>query len=260
MIIDWNEIEDAAPTPALLAAVSAALRSPAPEVRDLLAYEQLCRWVPRLAPAELLALGDELAERLGDPEIQARTFAPLVLAEVVGAGAYRPSWLEAFARWYPAETDLRGWDPQLGWLHAVAHGADLLAVLGRSPLVDDPAPLLELAAARLLAPTDHVLDALEDDRLGRAVALVLTRPELTERQALEWLDPLVARPPRRPSAAVPGVPANVSNTLRVLRMVYVLADRGVREERGGEPLTVRHSTALRGRIAEALVVDSPFTG
>ncbi|MGW4892104.1 DUF2785 domain-containing protein [Kitasatospora sp. NPDC004240] len=259
-MINWTEIEAAEPTPALLDEVSAALRSPDPEIRDLLAYEQLCRWVPRLAPSELERLGDAMAARLSDPEIQARTFAPLVLAEIADAGVWQPRWLDAFARWYPAETDLRGWHPELGWLHAVAHGADLLAALGRSPLTADPGPLLALAAARLTAPTDHVWDALEDDRLGRAVAVVLTRPGLTEEQALAWLDPIAAQPPRRPSAATPGVPANVSNTLRTLRMVSVLADRGVRAVRGGEALPVRHSEALRARIAEVLVVNSPFTG
>ncbi|AUY51821.1 DUF2785 domain-containing protein [Streptomyces sp. CB01881] len=259
-MINWTEIETAEPTPELLAAVSGALRSPDPQTRDSLAYEQLCRWIPRLAPPELYALGDEMAERLADPEIQARTFAPLILADLVDAGAYRPAWLDAFARWYPAETDLRGWDQELGWLHAVAHGADLLAALGRSPLVTDPEPLLELAAARLLAPTDHVWDAMEDDRLGRAVALVLTRPGLTERQALAWLDPIAAQPPRRPTASAPGVAATLSNTLRTLRVVYVLADRGVRPARGAEPLTVQHCAALRARIAALLVVNSPFTG
>ncbi|MFE6870631.1 DUF2785 domain-containing protein [Kitasatospora sp. NPDC057692] len=259
-MINWTEIETAAPTPELLAAVSAALRSPDPHVRDTLAYEQLCRWVPLLGPQERLALGDEMAGRLADPEIQARTFAPLVLAELADAGAHRPAWLDAFARWYPGESDLRGWDPALGWLHAVAHGADYLAALGRGPLLADPTPLLELAAARLLAPTDHVLDAMEDDRLGRAAAQILTRPELTERQALGWLDPIAAQPPRRPSATGRGVPPVVSNTLRTLRMLYVLADRGVRLDRGGDPVPLPHSAALRERIAGILVVNSPFTG
>ncbi|MFB7474597.1 DUF2785 domain-containing protein [Kitasatospora sp. NPDC056184] len=259
-MIDWTSLETADPTPETLAAVSAALRSPDPHVRDSLAYEQLCRWVPLLTPEQRLALGDEMAERLSDPEIQARTFAPLILADLADLGAHRPAWLDAFARWYLAESDLRGFDPGLGWLHAVAHGADYLAALGRGPLLADPAPLLELVAARLLAPTDHVLDALEDDRLGRALAQILTRPELTERQALGWLDVIAAQPPRRPSATTGAVPAVVSNTLRTLRMLYVLADRGVRMERGGDPVPLPHSAALRERIAGILVVNSPFTG
>ncbi|MFE2109691.1 DUF2785 domain-containing protein [Kitasatospora sp. NPDC059463] len=253
-MINWTEIETAEPTPDLLAAVSAALRSRDSGTRDTHAYEQLCRWVPLLTPERRLALGDEMAERLSDPEIQARTFAPLVLAELVDAGAHRPAWLDAFAHWYVTETDLRGWDAELGWLHAVAHGADLLGALGRSPLVADPAPLLELASARLLAPTDHVLDAMEDDRLGRAVGQVLTRPELTERQALAWLDPIAATGRREPGV----VPATVSNTLRTLRVVYLLTDRGVRPAPGAEPLALRHAAALRERLAEVLAINTSY--
>lgn len=255
-MINWDEIDSAPPTADLLAGVSAALRSPDPLVRDGLAYEQLCRWIPGLGPELLLPLGDEMAGRLSDPEIQARTFAALALTEVVEAGGYRPQWLAAFARWYPAETDLRGLDPELGWLHAVAHGADLLAAFGRSPLVADPTPLLELGAARLLAPTGHVLDALEDDRLGRALALVLTRGELTERQALGWLDTVAAAPARRPGT----VAATVSNTLRTLRVLYLLADRGVRPSRGAGPLPLVHAAALKRRLAEVLATDAPYAG
>ncbi len=90
---------------------------------------------------DLVGLGDEMALRLKDPEIQVRTFAALILAEVVerdmASGRATAEavlrWRDAFAAWYPAERDLRGWDERLGWLHAVAHGADALAAFGRSP-------------------------------------------------------------------------------------------------------------------------------
>ena len=106
-------------------------------------------------------------------------------------GEFQPSWLAAFEAWYPAETDLRGYDQELGWLHAVAHGADLLGAFGRCPQVD-PASMLRLAADRLLAPTDYVLRDREDDRLGYAMALTCTRAELTEAESVGWLDPVAA--------------------------------------------------------------------
>jgi hypothetical protein len=34
-------------------------------------------------------------------------------------------WYAAYSAWYPAERVTRGWDDELGWLHAVAHGADV---------------------------------------------------------------------------------------------------------------------------------------
>jgi hypothetical protein len=213
------------------------------------------RWIPGL-PVELLRpLGDELAARLSDPEIQARSFAPLVLAKLVRRGVYAPEWQVAFARWYVAETDLRGYDAELGWLHAVAHGADLLGELGRCPEVD-PAPLLELAAARLLAPTGHLFDAMEDDRLGAAIALTLTRAELTERQCVDWLAPIAADF----EAGEPGpVPAYASNAMRTLRVVHLLADRGVRPP-GGPVLQLPRAAVVKEAVAGVLERCAPYQG
>jgi|HubBroStandDraft_4_1064222.scaffolds.fasta_scaffold75238_2 hypothetical protein len=203
-----------------------ALRSPDPALRDEHALTLLASWIPGLDKQERHALGDTMAARFGDEEIQARTFAPLVLADIVAQGEYDPGWLAAFADWYPAETDLRGYDPELGWLHAVAHGADLLGAFGQHPGAD-PAPLLGLATARLLAPTSYVFADQEDDRLGFAIGRTLTRGELTEAQAVRWLEPIAAEL----GASRPGpVPASVSNTVRTLRVVYLIADRGVRPQ------------------------------
>jgi hypothetical protein len=264
VVIDWRQvIEDGYPLPsgaareAALAELSEALRSPDPALRDEQALDVATRWIPDLDSAARRRLGDEMAARLADGEIQARTFAALILAVVVEQGEFEPSWLAAFRRWYPAETDLRGHDPDLGWLHAVAHGADLLGTFGRSPAAD-PAPLLDLAAARLLAPTGYVFAAAEDDRLGYAIGLTLTRAELTRPQATGWLDPVAAAF----GATGPGPPpAEISNTVRTLRVLYLLADRGVRPDwADGDPVPLAHRDAVRERLAEVLALMAPFTG
>ncbi|MEV6205522.1 DUF2785 domain-containing protein [Kitasatospora sp. NPDC051914] len=251
------EDESLRPAPGLVAGLSADLRSPDPVVRDEQAYVLLHRWIPRLPPELRQSLGDEMAERFSDPEIQARTFAPLILARLVRLGDHDPAWLRAFDRWYREERDLRGHDAGLGWLHAVAHGADLLGAFGRSPHTD-PAELLDLACARLLTPTDHVFDAMEDDRLGCAVALTLTRPELTEQQSLRWLEPIAADF----RAASPGpVPAYASNTMRTLRVLYLLADRGVRPTPDAAgPVSLTHARAVREAVAETLAITGPYAG
>lgn len=257
-VTDWSGIEAADyAIPAdrdleeLTGELSRALADPDPGIRDGAAYSVLATWIERgvIDGPRRLALGDEMAARFDDPEIQARTFAPLVLDMLVSEGDLRPEWVDAFARWYPAEEDLRGHDEKLGWLHAVAHGADLLAVFGRHADVD-PVRMLDLAAARLTAPTDHVLDHLEDDRLARAVARVLTRPDLSEEDATAWLD-VIAADFGADSIGVP-VAAHLSNCLRTLRMLYVLADRGVRMARDGEPQPLHHAPAVKARLAEVL--------
>ncbi|WP_282692262.1 DUF2785 domain-containing protein [Streptomyces sp. CC208A] len=244
----------AAELPALTDELAEALRHPDPAIRDGEPYVVLRTWIERdVIDRPLRArLGAVMAERFGDPEIQARTFAPLVLDMIVGRGDLDPGWLAAFRRWYPAETDLRGYDPRLGWLHAVAHGADLLGAFGLHPGVD-PNGMLALAADRLTAPTDLLFAQQEDDRLAQGIARTLTRPELTEAEALRWLDPVEAdfaagRPPGVPTTA-----AHTSNAMRTLRMLYLLADTGVRP-RTGAPAPVRppHAEALKRRLVEVL--------
>ncbi|MFI5617637.1 DUF2785 domain-containing protein [Streptomyces sp. NPDC051567] len=241
------------PTPGLTVLVdelAAALRDPDPEIRDGYPYVVLRTWIRRdVIGAELRAgLGAVMTSRFGDAEIQARTFAPLVLEMIVSQGDFDPDWLAAFSRWYPAETDLRGHDPVLGWLHAGAHGADLLGAFGCHPDVR-PAQMLGLAAARLLAPTDHVFAEQEDDRLANAVSRVLLRPDLSEADAVAWLAPVEADFAATPSGPAP---AHTSNCMRTLRALYVLADLGVRLGEDSARTPLPHREAVKRRLAEVL--------
>jgi Protein of unknown function (DUF2785) len=256
-LIDGGVLPDGPSRADILAEVCEALRSQDPVVRDEQAFTLLAGWIPALDPAERHAVGDAMTLRFDDPEIQARTFAPLILARIVEQGDYDPAWLAGFAEWYPAERDVRGYDPELGWLHAVAHGADLLGAFGRCPQAD-PVPLLDLAAARLLADTDYVFAHQEDDRLGYAIGLTLTRDELSQADAIGWLDPIAADF----AAGEPGpVPAHASNSMRTLRFLYLLADRGLRLDwDSAEPVPLRHRDVLRDRLAGVLSLVAPMMG
>lgn len=269
-MVDWNAVVEAGYVlpdgmshAQAVAELSDALRSPDPRVRDEQAYAVLVRLVPALDDEQRRALGDAMARRLDDPHVQARTFAPLILDALVSTGTFDPAWLAAFAAWYPGEADLRGYDPELGWLHAVAHGADLLGAFGRCPEVA-PAPLLDLAVARLLAPTEYVFAHQEDDRLAYAMAILLTRPDLSTDESVAWLGPIAADF----AAAEPGpVPAYAANTIRTLRMMYFLADRGVRppgaetDSDGFNPaVAFTHREIVKEHLAQVLAMVAPFAG
>lgn len=135
--------------------------------------EELCRLLPSPDPADG---GAHLGAQLRGA----------VLDALVSYGTFDPAWVAPFDRWYAAETDLRGNDPELGWLHAVAHGADLLGTLGLRPEVD-PVGMLDLASRRLIAQTDTGWQDGEDERLGHAMALTLTRHELSESASIGWV-------------------------------------------------------------------------
>jgi hypothetical protein len=237
----------------LVAELSGMLRSPDPVTRDAQAYSTLAIWIGRgvLSADQLRALGNEMVPRFGDDEIQARTFAPLILDSIVTAGVYEPSWVPPFERWYVAEDDLRGYDAKLGWLHAVAHGSDLLGALGLHPAVE-PVQMLRLGIGRLLTPTSYVLRDMEDDRLGRALAVTLTRADLAEADAVEWLDPAVRQLSNPP---VEGITPEVTNTIRTLRALYLLVDRGVRV---GEVAEVPHRELVKTKIAEVVRIVTPY--
>jgi hypothetical protein len=243
----------------------AMLASPLPQVRDDTACTILTLWTARgVLDGQLLALGDQMAERLSHDEIQARSFGALILGWVVlrdartgelAAGCV-PDWQDAFAAWWRDERDLRGWDAELGWLHAAAHGADAVRAFGRSPRVGLPGlrGLLDLTMDRLLADAGYLFANGEEERIAYALASVLSRAELSAADATAWL--------RRAHAAVQaGQPGPVqpwaSNTLRTLSSLYVFADRGARwydPDTGdlGAAVPLPQAGALKDRIAPVL--------
>jgi hypothetical protein len=244
-----------------------------PAVRDDMAYPVLAMWTARGAlDGHLAALGERMAARLVDGEVQARTFATMILGWVVlrdartgelDAGAV-PRWRDGFTTWWLGERDLRGWDPELGWLHAVAHGADTVRAFARSPRLDagDLRGLLDTVVDRLRADDGYLYAHGEDDRLAYALATALTRADLDEAGAVGWLD----RIEEALRAGTPGpIPAWVSNTVRTLGFLHVFADRGVRwydPQRAamGDATALPHAGAVKDRLAAVLGVVSPGLG
>ncbi len=242
------------PAARLAAELSELLVSPDPEVRDDQGYTAAARWIPagRL-DAVLVGLGDAAADRLTHPEVQARTFAPLVLRCVLERGHAVPGlvseaaaarWYDAFAAWYPAERDTRGWDDALGWLHAVAHGADAAAAFAPA-LPDRRTDLLDLCARRMTAPhTAYRYAQLEDARLARALTRVLLAPGLSEDQAAGWL----SVPADALARGGPGpVPVWAFNTFATLQSLHLHLVRGL-DGRGRPP----HADAVAARVADLL--------
>ncbi|GAA2161596.1 uncharacterized protein DUF2785 [Humibacillus xanthopallidus] len=239
---------------AMLRALVDDLASPDPAVRDERAYAALAGLVRGggLGVDDRRWLGDAMVERLGHERVEARTFAPLVLACLVEAGHHDEQWVPAVTRWYVGETDLRGYDSELGWLHAVAHGADFYGACGVAG-VGEPAELLDALARRLVAPTTAVWRDQEDDRLACAVALVLSGAELDPAVAVAWLHHVHTLF----SSGAPGpVPAEASNTMRTLRSLHVAL--GEQVLRGGEPVHVTVAEAVRREIAAVLAEVTPW--
>jgi hypothetical protein len=178
-----------------------------PETRDGTAYPTLATWVGRGVYDDLLAgLGDGMAAGLGvglgerdTDSVFRRSFSALILGECIARDNERPlvaggkvlEWGDRVATWLLRERDLRGFVPDKGWAHAVAHGADALGTLAQSPHVgaNELTVILDVIADRILLPVDRLFHNGELDRLAAATMQVLRRNRLS----LRIIEPWVAR-------------------------------------------------------------------
>ena len=189
----------------LTAELTRMLGDPDPALRDGTAYPALTTWVERGVYDDLLAgLGDGMATGLlvgiGERDTDSvfrRSFSALVLGECIARDNRRPllpgakilEWGDRLTTWLLRERDLRGFVPGKGWAHAVAHGADTLAILARSPHLATPelTVLLDVVADRLLLPVDQLFSSGEPDRLAFATIAILRRNVVPLRVLEPWI-------------------------------------------------------------------------
>jgi len=193
----------AALTPGLLS----NLGSTDPDVREQFSTTVLEKWLYRgyYTPAELSDIIRQLAANLtvglgeqGTHTVLLRSFSALTLAEIVYYDCEHPfltasqlqQLLEDGLAYFLAEQDLRGYEAGIGWLHAVAHGSDLLAVLALHEVlqVADLERIMEAIATKVAPPTPHVYLYNKDQRMVRAVLWTLQRNILTMDFLGNWLD------------------------------------------------------------------------
>ena len=183
------------------------LGNPDPQVRDGLAFPALATWIDKGVYDDLLVgLGDGMSVGLGQglgesgtDSVFIRSFSGLVLAECIDRdsrahlvpAAKILDWGDRIACWLLAERDERGFIPGKGWAHAIAHGADAIAALGRSPGLGAPelAALLDVLLERLVVPTREFWVAGEPDRLAQAAIAILRRNLLD----IDSIEPWAAR-------------------------------------------------------------------
>lgn len=172
-----------------------ALGHPDPVVRDEQAYAIPATWLAEgHLDASLVSIGDACAQALAHPDILRRSFSTLILTECLQRGrptglvsrAQAEGWMRAWAAWHPHETDVRSWEEGIGWIHAVAHGADTAGAYAL--WLEDGDELLALAAvleARLRSLEVYPNQA-EDDRLALSFLGILSRPAFGPDELRLW--------------------------------------------------------------------------
>ncbi|HLJ13471.1 MAG TPA: DUF2785 domain-containing protein [Bryobacteraceae bacterium] len=226
----------------LARSLTTLLGSPDPEIRDEIGYTTLAYWIFQkrlLTDAEMQPIVAELLVNLrkdvggtdSDAVLQ-RSFSALVLSVVAARDNAVPflnekqfrDILGAALAYDDAEKDIRGYDPEKGWIHSAAHTADLLKFLARSRYVTpgDQASILN-AITRKLRSAATVFGFGEDERMARAVLSIVSRPDFDFPGFQKWL---AESKPVLPQAARPQVSdlrgcQNLKNMLAKLEVLLL---------------------------------------
>jgi hypothetical protein len=246
----WSQVKasglavpDDRPLAELTTELTTMLGSPDPHMRDGLAYPALATWVDRGVYDDLIVgLGDGMAAGLtvglgeeGTDSVFRRAFSVLVLAECIDRdnqeglvpAAKLLEWGDQIASWYLRERDVRGYVPGKGWAHAVAHGADAVGVLARSPHFgrNELTVLLDVIGDRVLAPVDAPFVHGEPDRMALATMTVLRRNIVPLSVVEPWVARIAAGAKHVPGGDVdPFLPtANAEAFLRALHLQLAIA-------------------------------------
>lgn len=186
------------------------LGSTDPELRDELSLTILSNWLERrdFSDTEMRALLEPMIANLsvgigesGSDSVFLRTFSALILAELIHCDNKKSyltqaevmQVLEHGLRYLLAEQDGRGFVPEKGWAHALAHTADLLMVLSASRYLRAPEleRILQGIAARLIDSGHTIYINDEDERLNRVIVTILDRDLLAIETLAAWSQSLV---------------------------------------------------------------------
>lgn len=183
------------------------LDSPDPALRDGVAYEALQQWLRAkdLSPELRRELRTRLFAKLDgpDPVGVTRPFAALVLSEIARSDRIEP-WMRddervemigRAARYLRSVDDYRGFDPEVGWRHGVAHGADWAMQLALNPALTRAQldPLLDAVAAQAVPAVGHAYVFGEPERLVRPLLFIAKRGLHSEAEWTAWFAALSMR-------------------------------------------------------------------
>ena len=259
----------------LVSEVVSFLGSSDTEWRDDVGYGVVASCVyqkKRLTPGErrelVARLSDNLRRGIGESGTDSallRSFSALDLSVLAALEDADPALDEAGYRklldsalaYLRDERDLRGLEPQLGWIHATAHTADLLKFLARNPrfTAADQVRLLDAAWSKMTAPGTPVFTHAEDERLAAALLSVVRRPDFDPAILDPWLARFVALEKQVWSKAPPD-PATLDasqNARSLLRSLFVLLSPPAQGTAGQGPVAAGEAAARETAAREKVL-------
>ncbi len=213
-----------------------------PELRDAIGYETFANWLDKrqYTPEQLhgyimrlvINLQDGLGERDTDG-VFLRAFSVLFLAEIIHTDNKRIilerddvfSIFNKSLTYLAEEQDPRGYVPEKGWAHALAHTADLLSVLVANRFLTrvELEQILNAVADKITTPVDWIYAYGEDDRLVRVVIAANQRQLLDEFFMKQWLHSFTAPRKHKWKGSFESLPAHNAyfNTRNLLRSLHL---------------------------------------
>ncbi len=180
-------------------AMTQCLASPDTVLRDEIAYEALYHYLRSrlVADATMVELSGILQAQMVTPDPQGfrRPFAAIALAEVARADritafltpGQRKAMLDSGVAFMRSISDYRGFDPQSGYRHNVAHGADLMLQLALNPAFGKTELLtIRDALAVQIAPKGQSYTTGESERLARPILFMAQRGLISEAEWTAW--------------------------------------------------------------------------
>ncbi|NKB33198.1 MAG: DUF2785 domain-containing protein [Pseudomonadales bacterium] len=186
----------------LATALVSCLGSPNSELRDRIGYELFTYWLrnEQLSQQTKIDLFQQLASNI-DQESTAnsllRSFSALILSELLRADnlstfmsdSERLKLLQQSVLALSNESDYRGLVEDIGWVHPVAHLADVLWRFAlHSSLNQQQARLVLEGVRRKAGVTTASYGFNEGDRLARPVSVLIVREILPALAIIEWLN------------------------------------------------------------------------
>lgn len=155
-----------------------------------------------------------------------RTFTSLQLTILVFVhnrdsiydNSYLKDLFNRYLDYYQKETDLRGYEKEVGWIHSIAHGADVFTQFAKCKELGKKEYERMFQAITQKFQVDHysyVSD--EDERTVHAIVNVLDRTILSHEFLLSWVEAFADYP--RPTT-FPEVYRIYTNVKSILRSLY----------------------------------------
>lgn len=223
----------------LSAVLVQCLASPDPVLRDNLGYEIYTAWLrggtltdeaARKLTTDLLSgMKAGLGEK-GTESIFRRTFSALILSEVMRRDARNrfltdtefQQVIEGMAGYLQGEEDLRARNDTQGWMHGVAHAADVLWRIAENPrtTLQDMDTLLAALAIKVAPDQAAFYTHNEPERLARVITTIVARGDYPTEKLDTWISELLYGTTWRSSFDSEKGMARLHNTRNFFQALY----------------------------------------